>query len=404
MIGGVARASRFALVLLFLLACSVSSSAQTQSAAQTRPVPGRPFRGLFGGAQQGDPTRPQTLDLSLSFLGGYDDNLTATTSNATGGLGDPRLSDSGSLGHASATLSYRKKRRDDSYFAGGRMGFRYYPTISELNAADYGASAGLSVKPSRRTQLGLNQDVSYQPYLSLFATPAFAPPPGGGLPPSTVDYGLTSHPSITYSTSASGTYDLARRTHASGGYWFSGFDFTESSQDGRQRQHTANAGLGQDVSKRVRLGGRYTYEHWNGAYFGPPQLTTSHGVEGTFDYSRTLRSRRQVSFGFSAGYSRVETGTAAADRAPDNRTTGSARLSVDLGRTWSAHGAYRRGLRYVPGVAAPVFSDNAEAGAAGLIGRRVDLSFAVLYFNGETLRLSAAVTTASPGPRRCAGP
>ena len=27
------------------------------------------------------------------------------------------------------------------------MGFRYYPTISELNAADYGASAGLSVKP-----------------------------------------------------------------------------------------------------------------------------------------------------------------------------------------------------------------------------------------------------------------
>ncbi len=89
-------------------------------------------------------------------------------------------------------------------------------------------------------------------------------------------------------------------------------------------------------------------------------------LKATFDYSRTLRSRRQVSFGFSAGYSRVETETAAADRAPDNRTTGSARLSVDLGRTWSAHAAYRRGLRYVPGVAAPVFSDDAQAGAAGL--------------------------------------
>jgi hypothetical protein len=54
-----------------------------------------------------------------------------------------------------------------------------------------------------------------------------------------------------------------------------------------------------------------------------------------------------------------------------------------IGRSWSARTAYRRGLSYVEGLAGPAYTNSASVETAGFVNRRVDLLFSAAYATGQ---------------------
>src|SRR5512133_932596 len=107
------RARNRFVACLVALACALlgtlPAGAQSPQGAgpQGRPQTAPPLRGLFGGGSQ-DPTRAQSLDVSLSTSGDYIANMTRF-SLLPGQAADPRLSDSYFMSGANAGLSYARR-------------------------------------------------------------------------------------------------------------------------------------------------------------------------------------------------------------------------------------------------------------------------------------------------------
>jgi hypothetical protein len=356
---------------------AASATAQTDAPGSVRP--GRPFGNLFGGARS-DPARRSTFDLSLALVGGYDQNAAAAASGS-GGTIDPRFGVSSGVGSASASVVYERTRHENSLFAGGRTGFRYYPSQTGLNAADVGGSLGWNRRLSQRVRFSASADAAYQPFLSLLAIPVF---PGAGLPSETSDYGFAQRPSLVYGASADATFDISRRTHVVADYSFRGFSLVRSSDEGRLRDQSARVGLSRTVTRRVVVGARYNVGTSDGAYTGPGVVTRTQGGEVNVDYRRALRSRRSVGIGLSVGYSELESRRTGANWRADGQLIASVRFSGDLGRSWNASADYRRGMRRLPGIVDPVFSDDVQLRVSGLIGRRFDMTVSGLYSKGST--------------------
>jgi hypothetical protein len=365
-------------VACLAFAAPAFAQAQTEPAPQTQtPAAQRPVRGLFGGIER-DPTRYRSLDLSVAFLGGYDDNASP---QGTGG--DPRFGDSGGIGNASANLTYRRGRNDTFFTAGARAGYRYYSSLEGLNAADYGADLAFNSRPSRRTQLSARQDLGYQPFFSFLTVPVFLPTPAGPEVRPIVDYSVADRASLTYNTSLEGGYDITRRTHVALSHLFRGLDFIETGDDGRLRDHLTSVGIGRDVTRRWRVGGRLVFGRGDNRYVGEGFRTSTEGADFTIDYRRLFRSRRQVTVSFAPGFSRLETENLTIGRRVDRRVTATLRAGIDLSPTWSASADYRRGLRQIPGVPQPAFADDVQMRVTGLIGRRVDISLTAQYTEGD---------------------
>jgi len=389
----VARAaskSGLLLACLALAAPAAFAQVQAEPAPQTQtPTTQRPVRGLFGGIER-DPTRYRSLDLSVVMSGGYDDNV-----SPQGQAGDPRFGESGSIGNASASLAYRRGRNDTFFTAGARAGYRYYSSLEGLNAADYGADLAFNARPSRRTRLFARQEVGYQPYFSFAAVPVFVPTPTDAGSTPTLDFAVADRPSLTYNTSLEGGYDLTRRTHVSLSYYFRALDFIEAGDDGRLRDHLASAGVGRDVTRRWRVGGRFVSGRGDNRYVGETFSTSTLGTDFTLEYRRTLRSRRQVTLSLAPGFSRIETESFTLGRRIDRRATVTCRAGIDLSRTWVASADYRRGLRQIPAVRQPVFADDVQVRVRGLIGRRVDVTFTSQYTEGDPGFARSGFTTVS---------
>lgn len=392
----VARATVMLALLMAWLVCGGTAAfaqVQTEPASQAQPpATQRPVRGLFGGIER-DPTRYRSLDLSISLLGGYDENL-SPEGGGTGSAGDPRFARDGSHGNASARLSYRRGRGENWFSAAARSGFRYYPSLADLNGVDYGADAGFSFRPTGRTVLGGRIDGAYQPFFSLAAVPVFWDDAAEPLPALT-DYAFTERPSLSYGSLLSAGYDLSRRTQATVLHSFRGLDFTAASDDGKLRDQSVRVGMNREVTRRWSAGGRYAYSWGETAYTGEGTQTRSHGGDFTIDYRRTLRSRRSVSIGIAPGFSRVETHSVVAGPRVDRRVTALVRADIDVGRTWNVGGNYRRGLRHLPGVREPIFADDGQLRVAGLIGRRFDLALTADYTEGEGRSASTGYTSLS---------
>ncbi len=72
--------------------------------AQVQPPPARAYRGLFGGGPPRPGETQKTLSVTLSALGGYDDNILAADPGVGGTLPDPRYAGSGYTGVGVASL------------------------------------------------------------------------------------------------------------------------------------------------------------------------------------------------------------------------------------------------------------------------------------------------------------
>ena len=150
-----------------------------------------------------------------------------------------------------------------------------------------------------------------------------------------------------------------------------------------------------NFSRRWRVGARYVFGRGENFYGGEGSTTSSQGADLTFDYRRTLRSRRQLTLGFAPGFSRHEIENLTLGRRVDRRVTASIHASVDVARSWRLRGDYRRGLRQIPAIREPVFADDVQVLATGLLGRRADVSFSLQYTEGEPGSARNGFTTLS---------
>jgi hypothetical protein len=317
--------------------------------------------------------------LNVSFLGGYDDNVSA----AAGGIGptpDPRLQQSSALGNGQVSLTYRHGRDANWVRAGARAGFAYYAQAGDMNSGDYAASFGTSRRAGRRWLLTADLNASYLPYFVPRPMGTFVPDFGGTLPPPTSDFGVLRQSSLAYGGNGSLTYDIARRTRVYLDYRFYGMGVVNGGSV-NQRQRSGGGGFNRDLTRRTSLGARYSYDQSESAYLGPRFSSQSHTATLTFAYRRPLLGRRAISFGLDPGFSRVEYERAIGSRV-ENRPSLAGRARVDIGRNWWMSADYQRGVVLVPGISRPYFADTAQGSLTGLLNRRVDTTVSFGYSTG----------------------
>src|SRR5262245_42287365 len=98
------------LVACLLAAVLIPADVSAQLIGENEPPPEsmrRPYRGLFG--SPGDPQTPQSLILSASLFGAYDDNVASGLLEGSNNI-DPRLQESGTYSGANVGLNYSISR------------------------------------------------------------------------------------------------------------------------------------------------------------------------------------------------------------------------------------------------------------------------------------------------------
>jgi hypothetical protein len=350
----------------------------------------RPFRGLFSGLST--PNTPQSLVLSGSLFGAYDDNVLAELTG--GNVRDWRLQRSGVYGGAHAALNYAIARDGERISFGAQTGgqLRYYRNADLSNVAPhYHAGANLRIALSRSTSLTGTHQFTYSRHYRLF------------LPPTGVD-GVTDDPSILAnpdvdllqlpalrnSTQVALSQNIGRRASLSVGYGLRAVDFLEDAGSDLSDEAASNHQLkdyrSQSLTARFQYSRPLTAHATVNLGYGirtsdsrsvtgePPIL---HHVTAGVSYSRALSFSRRTSVSFSTGsavamsdqLNRPE----AASRA-QLRVIGNAALIHDLGRTWTARVSYHRGFTFQEGFDEPYFTDGVSAGLAGLVTRRLSFS------------------------------
>jgi hypothetical protein len=133
--------------------------------------------------------------------------------------------------------------------------------------------------------------------------------------------------------------------------------------------------LSRDVSLRTSY--RYTEAHY------PTRTVHTHSPDVGLDFRRALSLTRRTSLSFGAGVEATQT-----NDQTRYRLTSHVNVTHEIGRTWFANGAYRRGTFFIDTLSEPVFGDSASAGINGLLTRRIQFSAVAFLSMG-----SASFTT-----------
>src|SRR5690606_29317166 len=106
--------------------------------------------------------RPQTLDLSASVFGGYDDDIFAR------GAG-PRVANArigGTFIGSQASANYVRRFQNSTFSLDGASAFRWLPTSDEFVPTFYSVAAGYAAALDPRTNIALRHSTAYQPFFS----------------------------------------------------------------------------------------------------------------------------------------------------------------------------------------------------------------------------------------------
>lgn len=351
---------RVALLLAVLLVPGATES-YAQSAR-----PQRPIQGLFGG---GYGAADQSLVFGGSLGAGWDDNIFAGSGQRQGGVSDPRRARSGHYGLGSAGLSYGWARDRVQFGASASTTTRYYPGTRYDYVSSHGGSARISMQVRRGTRLSASQTVAYQPRNLLDLFSGLDDDELGLVPVADEDAAIGTRRYRTLGTSArlSHSHQIDRRSSLDASY---GYQHRQVSwSDRRYGRHSVSGGYRRDLTPglSLRIGYRFNdTRHYGDAEIEPLQ---THSFDGGVSYNRALSFSRRTTLSFSTG-SRAVTN---ADRTRF-RATGSARLTHQLGRTWSTWVAYNRNVGFIDAFDEPFDYDAATGGLSGVLTRRVSFT------------------------------
>ena len=368
-------------LLAFVLAPTVVRAGQPPS---NEPAPAqvrRPFRGIFGAPA--DPSSKQSLDLSASVFGAYDDDVFADQVG-TLATSDPGVRQSGVYGGLTAGLAYMRRGDRASLGLTGDFGLNKYEDRDPLST--YRAGADVGVQVARRTSLSVSSAVVYSPEfrLGVFADPASLT---GSLDPFTTvlpDFNLYSLAAYRTSAAASLKQSIGAGSSLDFFYSVSHVDYVSDPFD--YRSQTAGFRYLHRLSRNVsaRLGYAYSGADYRQLLGLRPYRI--HNIDAGIDYGRALSFSRRTHFSFSTGSAVV-----AADTEPIGnggtdlfyRVIGSADLTHETGRTWTTRLSYRRGIDFHEGFRDPFLSDAVSAGLNGFIARRLKFSSGADYAFGK---------------------
>jgi hypothetical protein len=377
------------LTLAALLAAGGHVNAQSRQDGQQGDT-ARPFRGLFGSG--GSPNNDRSLVVNGSVYGGWDSSVLADQPGST--IDTRGDSTSGTLGGGTLGLVFRRDGRRFDFGATADTSARYYPQQQDLTSGAYNAGIGMNIDLTRRTRLGFNQTVGYQPFYQLSLFPSIGDPILGGLPvPSNLDFVVSRSSGWIYDTSVSLDRQLSRRANFSTFYRRSASDFDVSDATGAPAfdvnyQH-AGFRFTRDIARGVALRAGYAYRKGNFANTGgggqdtpggllmPGGATSerlddtaeAHEIDLGVNYARQLSFSRRTTFSFSTGSTLFEV-----DGRRNFTVVGDATLRHQFGRNWLSSIAYNRGVGFITNFSGPVLSDNATLRLDGLLGQRVMVS------------------------------
>jgi hypothetical protein len=361
------------LTLAMVFAPGGHVSAQSREGGQQSET-SRPFRGLFGSS--GSPTSNRSLILNGSVYGGWDSSVLADQPGSTVDTrGD---STSGSLAGGTVGLVYRYDGRRFDFGANVDTSARYYPQQQDLTSGAYYGGIGMNIDLTRRTRLGLNQTIGYQPVYQLSLFPSLGDPILGAAPvPSNLDYVASRSSGWIYDSAVSLDRQLSRRANVSAFYRRSMSDFDVSTTTGSPafdvNYQYAGFRFSRDIARGVglRLGYAYRTGSFANAEGGTEDDTAeAHEIELGVNYARQLSFSRRTTFSFSTGSTLFEV------QGRRNFTiVGDAALRHQFGRNWLSSIAYNRGVGFITNFSGPLLSDNVSARLDGLLGQRWMLSF-----------------------------
>jgi hypothetical protein len=363
--------------------CAALLAAGCLPAAAQTTGSSRPFRGALFGANRVD-NATQRLDVSVSLLEAYDDDVFGTTG---GGQVTPTTRQIGgffSMLQPSFGYQFKGRRAQVGITEASALG--YYPEVGEVRSISHTAGAGMSVQISGQTKLFVNGTAAYAPSYLFGLFPSTAAPVPGEAISAAPNYAVNDVESYAYGTTAVLSQGLSRRTTIAVGGDVSYTDFVHNTDVQRDLD---SRGINTEVSYRgtrntaTRV--RYHYLTGNLGY-GVGTSTVENGLDIGMSYSRPLSATRRALLSFSVGSSSVMTdGSPASVEIPNRlyRATAEAMFGYQFA-VWEARGSYRRGLEFVPGLVQPVFTNGVTADLTGLVTRRVDLALSAGYSEGAS--------------------
>ena len=352
------------------------------AAAQT---PGRPYRGLFGGAQPMG-SRGQMVDLSMSGFLGWDEPQKVVNPLESA---DERTKVSGPFSGGSASVDYTHPGKSFSFSASGSAFAGYFPDNNDNPWYDsYAGSAdfGWRVDPSARTHLALTGGVRAS---TDFHLGALLEGVGGSVGSANrqFDNSLAHQPNMTSTSRAELTHDFSARSNASLYYGF-GASRSLSGDDGFPEHGTQSVGGRYNHRLTQNLGYHLGYGYGSTVIFGAGEPVPGvHRIDTGIDYGRSLSLTRSTEFAFSVGTAATTTSHTAEGQTSFSSAhftgVGNVVLMQEIGRSWQLNAYYNRRVSYEPAFIQPGLFDSAGVTLAGLLTRRLDVSTSAQYQVGR---------------------
>jgi hypothetical protein len=376
---------RFALLAsaVGLAASAVSTPAFAQGRAQ------RPVTGIFGGSGY-DAEPVHVLDTTVSVGGAFE-------SNEHRGLDQRTLSpfeQSGFYTSLDGALNYGWRGEKVAFGANAGAQNRYYAETGDFLSVDRYGGVGLVASFARRTQLEVNQTVSYSPAYFSGMFPALSSDVPGSVDALGPDYAVSDLYAFTYETSAGISHGLTERTTLGFSSSVKRTDFSERSGYQDLVSYSVGGRLDRQLTQNAKARFGYYYRRGQYAFVNEAVDTTIHDLDVGLDYDKALSLTRRTHIDFGMGSSIVTEpisggdATAPVEDRLQYELKGSVGLSHEMGQTWLARVAYERGLGLVEGFPEPVFADGVSASLGGFFNRRVELRIDASYANGNIGRVA----------------
>lgn len=359
-----------AAVLVALGACG-SAAAQVISAPARSTVPN-------AGAEP-----QQTLTITASTTGGWDENQTGLLGAVGGDVGL-----SGYTAFADAGLAYTRTQgaRESGVTARGYVSS--FPG-SNVQTGFGGDFSGRSAVGFGRTRLDLIGRARYEPFFSLGA---FAPTQGEAVAPadSTPLAGLSvDQHAWSYDAGSTLSRTWSAMTNTSAGYSYLRRDFSGASNLGSDTEmHSLQVAHTVGLDRTTGLG--WTYQLTESSFNAPTSSIqtgdmTTHAVEMTFNIQRRLTRTRRLALQVGGGAQHAAGQVNATAPYAYWTPTALATLRVDLGRSWALNADYRRATAALASFTQrPFAGDTVQLRTGGNLARRVNAAVTLAYSGGES--------------------
>jgi len=194
------------------------------------------------------------------------------------------------------------------------------------------------------------------------------------------DFVLFTERAISTEAGAALARDFTPRTSLTGTYSITRISFTSRSE--RQIWQQTGARLTHHLGKGLALRLGYGYRVSKLSEQAQQQPERMHDVDLGVDYSRALSFSRRTTLSFSTGSTIAATNSLVDKAAYRLFLTGTAQIAHEMGRTWNATAAFRRGIDFATGFRDPLLSNTVSAGIGGSLHRRVRLTSFGYYSAG----------------------